>query len=154
MEAAENTVRCRTPRCTHRCRVTNIGTVMNAAYTGGSKIAVGSTQTVVKSRVTPPVVYIIRGVDATEITPQVISSMNFARSDKRQSVEAPAIPIVATATTGTAPTYKRICNGSCHHAQSLTAMLRLKRLVRDVACMIHRSVCGTRARLVVTAHRK
>ena len=58
----------------------------SAAYTGGSRIAVGSTHTVVKSRVTPPVVYMIRGVDATEMTPQVISSENFARSDTRQSV--------------------------------------------------------------------
>jgi len=77
---------------------------MSAAYTGGSKIAVGNTHMAVKSLVTPLIRYIIRGVDATEIIPQHINNRNFARSSTLQSVQAAPTPIVTAAPKGTAAT--------------------------------------------------
>jgi hypothetical protein len=52
------------------------GIGISTAYIGGSKIAVGSTQIELKSLVNPDFVYARRGVDATEIIPQQMSSRN------------------------------------------------------------------------------
>jgi len=75
-----------------------------AAYTGGSSIAIGITHTVLKSLVSPGKLYIIRGVNATEIIPQHSSSRNFTRSARRQSVCAAAMPITARVAAGKAAT--------------------------------------------------
>jgi hypothetical protein len=102
---------------------------------GGSKIAVGSTHTELKSLVTPAVLYMIRGVDATEIIPQHNSRKNFTRSGTRHSVLKASIPIAVRARTGGVATYQRSNGGSRHHCHSLTFTRDVRRLVRDDARM-------------------
>jgi hypothetical protein len=58
-----------------------------AAYIGGSKIAVGTIHTELKSLVSPPpLVYAIRGVDALEIIPHDARSTNVSSSSGVQVV--------------------------------------------------------------------
>ena len=96
----------------------------------------------------------IRGVDATEIMPQHIRSRNFAKTSSCQSVLAASMPMTARARTGRAPTYRRNNGGSRHHAQSLMTMPPLRRSVRDVACITHRSVCDACVCRLVAADRE
>lgn len=74
------------------------------AYTGGSRIATGSTQAVRKSRTRPLSRKATRGVTTTEIAPQLSSRPNRARSPGGQEVCDAASAASARATTGTAPT--------------------------------------------------
>jgi hypothetical protein len=73
------------------------------AYTGGSRIATGSTQAVRKSRTRPLSRYATRGVTTTETAPQLSSSKNRTRSPGRQEVADAATATSARAATGTAP---------------------------------------------------
>jgi hypothetical protein len=49
-------------------------------------MAIGITQTVLKSLVKPGKAYMIRGVNAAEIIPQQMSNRNVTASEARQSV--------------------------------------------------------------------
>ena len=89
-----------------------IGIGISVEYTGGSKIAVGSTQIELKSLVAPLTAYIIRGVEAMEIIPQQTSSRNSTTSPTRQSVRAAATPMTTNASAMTAATYQRSSGGS------------------------------------------
>ena len=122
---------------------------------GGSKIAIGSTHIELKSLVTPPpLVYAVRGVNTDEIDPQATRSPNSRRSDERQSVRAARMTPTATHAAIGVATYQRNSGGSCHHGQSRTVTHLLRRLVRDEAGMLHRSVRDTCYCLLVAAHRK
>src|ERR1700679_240272 len=122
---------------------------------GGRSIAIGTTQTELKSRVSPAlVVYAIRGVDAIDTIPQVARTRNLTRSSACQSVCAAAMTMNARAPTIGVATYQRSSGGSSHHAQSFTTKRLLRRVVRDEGCIFHRSVCDTCYCLLVAAHRK
>jgi hypothetical protein len=86
IDAAVKTRRYRIPRWTTSCITPRNRIGARAAYSGGSKIAIGSAHIVLKSLVRPPTVYRSRGVDATEIIPQHASKRNLARSRMCQSV--------------------------------------------------------------------
>ena len=86
MAATVNTRRWTTPRNTYIWVSMTSGIGATIAYTGGSKMATGSTQTVMKSLVITPGAYAIRGVAATETRPQTSRSRNFHRSAACQVV--------------------------------------------------------------------
>jgi hypothetical protein len=130
------------------------GNGISAAYTGGSKTAAGITHIALKSLVTPLVEYKIRGVDATEIIPQHNSRRNFVRSATRHSVRYASRHITARAIVGGVATYQRSTGGRRHQCHCLAATPDVRRLVRDEASIIHRSVCDTGACALVAAHRK
>src|ERR1700684_1020538 len=122
---------------------------------GGRSIAIGTTQTELKSLVSPPLlVYAILGVDAFDTIPQQARTRNFTRSSTCQSVCAAAITMKARAPMIGVATYQRSSGGSSHHAQSFTTKRLMRRLVRDEGCIFHRSVCDTCYCLLVAAHRK
>ena len=66
-------------------------------------MAIGITQTVLKSLTTPEV-YIILGVNATEIIPQDMSRRNLTPSAVVQLAKAASTPMTTTIATGTAAT--------------------------------------------------
>jgi hypothetical protein len=120
---------------------------------GGSRIAVGSSHIELKSLVTPRSAY-TSGVDALEIDTQPARSPNNRRSDERQSVRMAKMTATATHAAIGVATYQRNSGGSCHQGQSRTITHLLRRLVRDEAGMLHRSVRDTCCCLLVAAHRK
>ncbi len=80
------------------------GTGITIAYTGGNRMATGSTQTVRKSRTMAACPRAIRGVATTEIAPQPSRTRNFTRSAGLVEVRAAVTPISTSAASGTAPT--------------------------------------------------
>src|ERR1700678_2648001 len=121
---------------------------------GGRSIAIGSTQTVRKSRITPPLMCATRGVAMTEIRPQPSSRANFHTSCACQVVVAAATHTSTKHRAGGMPTYVLRTRGSCHRAQARTSIFALERRVVDEACMFHRSRCAAADSCLVTADRK
>jgi hypothetical protein len=70
---------------------------MSMEYAGGSKTAAGSNHIELKSRVAPPTLYTMRGVEAIEIVPQHARTRKTTTSWARQGVSAIPAPSVTAA---------------------------------------------------------
>src|ERR1700678_594520 len=92
-----------------------------------------------KSAVTLPCRYALRGVAATDPSPHPRSRRNFSASSVRQVVWVPAYAVIADPTRTTTATYARQLRGSSHHAQFLAFKLASIVRVMDEASMCHRS---------------